>query len=75
VGACALLWAIWKIRNNYIVFNNVKTTYLAGNSSGYSLDPYVVLPINNGETREFGYWVQPAREGCTGFLQPMQLAF
>jgi hypothetical protein len=25
VGACALLWDIWKIRNDYI-FNNVKTT-------------------------------------------------
>jgi hypothetical protein len=27
VGACALLWAIWRIRNDYI-FNNAKSTSL-----------------------------------------------
>jgi hypothetical protein len=26
VGTCALLWAIWRIRNDYI-FNNAKTAY------------------------------------------------
>jgi hypothetical protein len=45
----------------------------AGYSVGYALDLYVVQPTTNGETREFGYWV--AREGCTGFVRPMQLAF
>jgi hypothetical protein len=55
VGACALLWAIWNIRNDYI-FNNAKSTFVyAGYLNGYTLDSYVVLPITNGEAREFGY--------------------
>jgi hypothetical protein len=33
-----------------------------------SLDPYVVLPTTNEETRGFGFWVQPPKEGCTGFI-------
>jgi hypothetical protein len=38
-------------------------------------DTYVVLPTTNGETSGFGHWVQPARKDCTGFIQPVQLAF
>jgi hypothetical protein len=75
VGACALAWAIWRVQNDYI-FDKCKVYYLyAVYSVFYTLDPYVVLPITNGETRGFDYWVQPAREGCTGFIQPVQLAF
>ena len=54
----------------------IKIIFLyAGATNGYSLDPYVVLPTTNGQARYFGYWVEPARAGGTGFIQPVQLAF
>jgi hypothetical protein len=36
---------------------------------------FVVLPTANGATTRFGYWVQPTREGCMGFIQTVQLVF
>jgi hypothetical protein len=73
VGVCAMLWAIWKVRNDFI-FNKKKNPIIfAGNSFNHSLDPYVLLPIADGRASGFGYWVQPVGDGSTRFLQPVQL--
>jgi hypothetical protein len=53
VGACALVWAIWKIMNDYI-FNNAKSTSFM-QVILLAMDPYVVLPTTNEEMRELGY--------------------
>jgi hypothetical protein len=44
-------------------------------TNGYSLDPDVVLPTTNGEASGFGYCMQPAKKGCIGFIEPVQLVF
>jgi hypothetical protein len=55
VGICAMLWAIWRVRNDFI-FNKKKFPIIfAGNSFGHSLDPYVVLPTAGGRVSGFGY--------------------
>jgi hypothetical protein len=49
VGVCALLWAIWNVRNDYI-FNKAKNYFLyVGYTAGYPLDLYVILPTTNVE--------------------------
>jgi hypothetical protein len=42
VCVCAVIWAIWNNRNDYILTNQ-KTLLCAGYLYGYALDPYVVL--------------------------------
>ena len=75
VGVCALLWAIWNVRNGCI-FNKKKFSIIfAGYSHGYPLDPYVVLSSPGGRAPGFGYWVQPTGDGSTGFLQPVRLVY
>jgi hypothetical protein len=65
VGVCALLWAIWNVRNDFI-FNKKKfSIFSAGYPLGYSLDPYVVLYPTGGCAPGLGYWVQPLGDGST----------
>jgi len=40
----------------------------------FALDPYVVLPAAGGATGGHGFSMQPARNGFTGFVQPVRLA-
>jgi hypothetical protein len=47
VGVCAMIWALWNTRNNF-VFNKPKKLVLAGYSYGYPLDLYVVLSPTRG---------------------------
>jgi hypothetical protein len=75
VGVCALLWAIWNVRNNCIFDKKKLSIISAGYSFGYPLDPYVVLSAPRGGAPCHGYWVQPTGNGSTGFLQPVRLAF
>ena len=71
---CAVLWAIWNIRNG-LVFNQQKSTYFfAGYPFSYLLDPYVVLSPSNGSAQGRGFWVQYLGDGSQGFIQPMHLA-
>jgi hypothetical protein len=68
VGACALLWAMWNIQNDYI-FNIAKqkkihTSYSAGNP----LNLYVVLNTTNGQAQGDGFWVQSPRVGRMGYI-------
>ena len=35
----------------------------------YRMDPYVVLTHSYGLQGAFGYWVQPVRDGSTGYIQ------
>jgi hypothetical protein len=42
--------------------------FYAGSSVGYTLDPFVILLTINKEAQGFGYSVQPAREGFTGYI-------
>jgi hypothetical protein len=76
VEVCAIIWAIWNTRND-LVFNNPKIPFLAGYLYGYPLDPYMVLSPTKGTKGAEGvdgFWVQPFRDGSTGFTQPVQMA-
>jgi hypothetical protein len=44
--------------------------FLIGYSYGYSLDPRVVLLITGGTTGTYEFWMQPSRDGCSGYLHP-----
>ena len=74
VGVCALLWALWNVRNDYFLQSKENFIY-AGYPDGYSLDPYVVLPTINGEARCNGFWVQPPGIGRVGSIFTVQPAF
>jgi hypothetical protein len=74
VGVCALLWAVWNVRNDF-TFQMKLSIIFAGYSFGYPLYPYVVLFAAGGATPGYGYWVQPSGDGSTGFLQPVRLAY
>jgi hypothetical protein len=54
VGVCAMIWALWNNRNDY-VFNRPEKLFLAGYSYGYPLDPYAVLPPTRGAAEGDGF--------------------
>jgi hypothetical protein len=70
VGVCAIVWAIWNVRNDFI-FNKQKPHCY---SLGHILDLYVVLYPSRGAASCHGVWVQPFGDGRTGFLQSVRLA-
>jgi hypothetical protein len=74
VGVCALIWAIWNCRN-YLVFNKKRNcSPFTGYSYDYPLDSRLVLPSTGGAAGTYGYWMQPTRNGRSGYLQPGWLA-
>jgi hypothetical protein len=75
VGVCALLWAIWNVRNDFIFNKKNFPSFLQVYSTSYSLDPYAVLSPAGGCAPGYGYWVQPLGDGSTGFIQPVRLAY
>jgi hypothetical protein len=76
VGVCALMWAIWKVWNDYI-FNNVKSTSfmrVIPLASHWIRMWSCLTPTEKQEDLVTGC-NHRSREGCTGFIQPVQLAF
>jgi hypothetical protein len=72
VGVCAIIWAIWNPRNDFI-FNKQKNTHFTGYSYGYPQDPYGVLSPTRGAAGGNRFWVQLFGDGSSGFIQPMRL--
>jgi hypothetical protein len=73
VKVCAVIWAIWNTRNDFI-FNKPKTSlFLQVILYGHPLDPYMVLSPTRGGGDGDDFWVQPFGNGCSGFIQPMRL--
>jgi hypothetical protein len=62
VGSCAMLWALWNVRNDYI-FNRTKQNSFM---QVMPLDLYVVLNTINEQARGGGFLVQPPGVGCAG---------
>jgi hypothetical protein len=56
VGVCAIIWAIWNTRNDFI-FNKPNFFISAGYSFGYPLNSYVVLSLTRGAAGGDGFWV------------------
>lgn len=54
VGVCALLWALWNVRNDF-VFNKKSFPCYVGYFFGYALDSYVVFPAVGGGAPGHGY--------------------
>jgi hypothetical protein len=74
VGVCAVLWAIWKVRNDWIFNKKKLPSFFVGYSGGYPPDLCVVLSTAGGRPIGCGYWVQPIENGGSGFLQPVRMA-
>jgi hypothetical protein len=56
VGVCALLWAIWNVRNDF-VFNKKKLSIIpAGYPYGYALDPYMFYLQPPEERHDMDIW-------------------
>jgi hypothetical protein len=72
VGVCAVIWAIWNTRNDF-VFNKLKKLCLVGYSYGYPLDPYVVLSPTREAAGGDRFWVQPFGDNSSRFIQPVRL--
>jgi hypothetical protein len=72
VGVCAIIWAIWNTRNDW-VFNEPKKFFLGGYLSNLPLDPYVVFSPTRGATGGDGFWVQPYGDSSSGFIQQVRL--
>ena len=72
VGVCALLWAIWHVRNDFIF--NTSCFFPAGYPASCSLDKYEVMPTAGGAPTGHGFWVQPLGDGRLGIIQPVRLA-
>jgi hypothetical protein len=64
VGVCAVIWALWNTRNDF-VFNKPKKFFLVGYSYGYAMDPYAVLSPTRGAAGGDGFWVQPFGDGSS----------
>jgi hypothetical protein len=43
VGECAVIWAIWNARNDFVFNKSKKKLCLAGYPYGYPLVPYMVI--------------------------------
>ncbi|KAM3390543.1 hypothetical protein ACQJBY_012253 [Aegilops geniculata] len=54
---------------NQAARNPVNTVF--GHLQCVYLDPYVVVTHPCGPHGAYGYWVQPMRDSCTGYLQPV----
>jgi hypothetical protein len=66
VGACGLLWSIWKVGNDFTF--NKRFPFFAGYFFGYLLDSYVVNPTTAEGPPRYGYWLHPVDNGSTGFV-------
>jgi hypothetical protein len=56
VGVCALLWAIWNVRNDF-VFNKIKLSIIpAGYPYGYALDLYMFYLQPPEERHDMDIW-------------------
>lgn len=73
VGVCDLLWALWNSRNDLVLNKYKFPKLLAGHLQSHQL-LCVVYPTSRGGQWIHGLWVQPTRDGCTGFLQPGWMA-
>jgi hypothetical protein len=63
---------MWNIRNNFI-FNKLKKKIIfAGYLYDHPLDFYVVISLTKGGVGGDGFWIQPFRDGCSGFIQPIR---
>ena len=71
VGVCALLWAIWYVRNNFIINKSRFPSFL----HVISLTTRWIHMWSISSLSEHGYWVHPFENGCTGFLQSARFAF
>ncbi|XP_044443841.1 uncharacterized protein [Triticum aestivum] len=47
---------------------------VSGHLQSVYMDPYVVLAEPYGPQGAHGYWVQPMRNGCTGYIKPIWMA-
>jgi hypothetical protein len=63
VGISALCWSIWTCRNDI-----VGDQFFAGYSPSYPLDSAMGVLAPEGSAGGYGYWMQPAADGCSGLL-------
>jgi hypothetical protein len=73
LGVCAMVLAIWNTRNDFVFNKPKKKLFPAGYPHGYPLDSYVVLFPTREATGSDGFWVQPFRDGSSGFIQSVRL--
>jgi hypothetical protein len=71
LGVCAVIWATWNTRNDFIFNISKKNT---GYSYSYPLDMYVVLSPTREAAGDDKFWMQPFKESSSRFIQPVWLA-
>jgi hypothetical protein len=70
VGVCAILWAIWKVGNDFLFSKKIFPSFRLSLWLP-PLDPYVILSTAGRRATSYGYWVQQTGNGSMGFLQPV----
>jgi hypothetical protein len=55
VGVCAMVWAIWNTRNDFVVNKPKKKLFPAAYPHGYPLDSYMVLSQTRGAVESDGF--------------------
>jgi hypothetical protein len=71
----ALLFGPYGTLEMILSSTNRKISFLGGYLYGYSLDPYMIISPIKGAVGVDGFWVQPFRDGSTGFTQPVWMTF